>query len=125
MFLTNTDDSWTSKGMFNGQWYCAISDEKRFKEIDKGGAIYTLPSDTFTTDLDRGMGRNEWISKVPIKPSSKKEYDTCLTAMILNNVKVIFVNQEVFHKFRKLLRSSKTNEAFELLFSFPDVKRSS
>lgn len=90
MFLVPSDDSWTSKGQFNEQYYHAISDEKRYKKLDKGGAIYTLKPDTFETDLTKSMKQREWMSKKSVKPVKKEVYESGLEAMKQLGVRVIF-----------------------------------
>jgi hypothetical protein len=59
MFIVRSNDSWTNKGQYQGQYYQVISDEKRYKNLDKGGAIYTFKSDDFETDLTKGMKNKE------------------------------------------------------------------
>lgn len=96
MFITKADDRWAIKGRFSDTFYTVISDEERFRNIDKGGSIYTLPPDTFTCDPKKSMGVHEWVSKVPVKPLKVEDYDSCLEAMLENGVQVFFVNKETF-----------------------------
>jgi len=117
MFIVKSNDSWTSKGRYNGVWYHAISDEERYRQLDKGGAIYTLPSDTFETDLTRGMKSMEWVSRVSVKPLEKEIYDSGIEAMLKNGVKVLFVPNDVFVTFGNLMKGQKIEKAFDLLFS--------
>ena len=53
MFLVDTDDSWAQSGTIDDAPYIIISDEERFKSLDHGGTIYSLPSDSFETDLEK------------------------------------------------------------------------
>lgn len=48
IFLIPTDDPWTNISQFNGNHYLIVSDKKRLYNLDKGGAIYTVPSKTFS-----------------------------------------------------------------------------
>lgn len=119
MFIVSTSDSWTSQGRFNELWYIAISDKNRFLESDNGGAIYSLPSETFETDFSKGMKSSEWISKTPVKPVSKTEYAKGLEAMLAHNINIFFVDDAMFTEFRTLLHSNQIKEAFTLLFAQP------
>lgn len=101
MFLVNSDDSWTAKGRFNKTFYTVISDKNRFLEADKGGTIYTLPNDTFYCDLEKGMGRNEWVSKEAVKPIKKQHYALGIEAMIDSGVQVYFVDKQTFQKIKQ------------------------
>lgn len=100
VFLINSDDSWTSKGRFGGTFYTVISDKNRFLEADKGGTIYTLPNDTFYCDPEKGMGRNEWVSKEAVKPIEKKHYKSGIEAMIDASVQIYFVDKQTFQRIR-------------------------
>lgn len=93
-FVVPTNDSWVQIGAFNDTRYYICNDEKRFFETDLGGAIYSLPSDTFTIDLSKH--RSEWTSIVPVIPIRKKEYDKGLDTMVDNFVQVYFVDNEIF-----------------------------
>ncbi|HUW21431.1 MAG TPA: hypothetical protein VMW41_02060 [Candidatus Bathyarchaeia archaeon] len=120
MFLVPSDDCWTSKGQFDGWYYQAISEEERYRKLDKGGAIYTFKSNTFKSDPTRGMREKEWISKEPVKPVKKEIYESGLDAMMQLGVKVVFISPAVFSRFRQMLRRGLIKEAFKLIFS-PDL----
>lgn len=100
-FLVPVDDSWTQISTFNGIHTIVISDKDRFSRLDKGGAVYSLPPETFTHDETKS--KREWTSKFGVKPTAKLEYTSGLEAMIDNGVQVYFVNEETF----KQIRSSK------------------
>jgi hypothetical protein len=105
-FIVPSTDSWTQKSIFTlptGEkiHVLIVSDKERFKEADKGGAIYSLPSDNFETDLEKGMKDKEWISRESVKPTDKVEYKTGMQAMIENGVKVFFVDEKIFQKIRE------------------------
>lgn len=101
MFLVNSDDSWTVQGKFGGTFYKVISDKNRFLEADKGGTIYTLPNDTFYCDLEKGMGKEEWVSKEAVEPIKKQYYHSGIEAMIDSGVQVYFVDKQTFQKIRQ------------------------
>ena len=115
MFIVRSNDSWTNKGQYQGQYYQVISDEKRYKNLDKGGAIYTFKSDDFETDLTKGMKNKEWISKKPVKPINKEIYESGLEAMEQLEVKIFFVDPDIFLDFRQKLTNGMIKEAFGLI----------
>ncbi len=118
MFIVRTDDTWSEKGRFNEVYYTVVSDRQRFEKMDKGGSIYVLPSDTFTTNETRSMGAAEWTSKEPVKPVSKTDYESGLEAMLQHGVQVYFVDKDIFqqikdsndHEFSILLKQQSENE---------------
>lgn len=100
-FLVPSESSWVKIGRFDkdgvpGHWKVVVSDEKRFRETDKGGAIYSLPSESFSTDPGRGMGESEWTSADPVAPNGKEDYASGLAAMKELGVDVLFVNKDTF-----------------------------
>ncbi|SRR5258706_2641299 len=97
-FIVNTDSTWADMGRVNNTIYFVCNDEKRFRELDKGGAIYTLESRGFKVDPNKGMGLDEWVSKTSIRPIEKIEYESGLEAMMENGVKVFFVDHGKFNK---------------------------
>jgi len=100
-FLVSTSDEWTALGAFGGVSFAIISDKKRFEKADKGGAIYSLPSDTFDFDPEKGTGDKEWTSREKVKPLSKEEYESGLEAMIDHGIQVFFVDKETSEKIQK------------------------
>ena len=64
--------------------------------LDKGGTIYVIPSDTF--NLYRGF---EWYSKKSVKPIKKIIVKSGLEAMIDRGVQVYFVSGDRFKKLRE------------------------
>jgi hypothetical protein len=116
-FIARTDDTWTQIGVYNtGEkkiYTHCISDEKRFRELDKGGAIYTVSSESF--DLDITQGFREWTSYKPVDVMKKEEYETGLDAMIENEVRVYFCNKEQLEEIRK--NTNDFHKTFELLDS--------
>ena len=100
IFLVNTDDSWANSGSQDGTPYMAISDETRFKDLDCGGAIYSLPVDNFENDPEKGLGPLEWTSAVSVIPTGKELFSSGLDAMVDAGVQVYFMNQEMYRKLR-------------------------
>lgn len=99
MFIVPTNDSWTQTGSIDGEPYIVISDKERFESLDNGGSIYLLPSDSFDTDLEKGLGELEYTSTQTVEPISSEFYPSGLQAMVEQGVLVFFVNQETFAAF--------------------------
>ncbi len=100
MFIVNTDDNWTKKARFNGVYVTVISDKERFLASDHGGSIYTLPSGAFYMDKTKVGGRNEWVSKEPVKPTRREDYESGLQAMLELGVQVYFVDEAKFQEIK-------------------------
>ena len=98
IFLVDTDDSWTESGAMDGIPYIVISDEKRFRASDTGGAIYALPSTTFETDPEKGLRELEWTSAETVTPIEKEDIPSALADMLKHGVRVYFVNKETFNE---------------------------
>ena len=96
IFLVETDDSWTQSGAMDGVPYIIISDRERFTQLDTGGTIYSLPSDTFETDLEKGLRELEYTSNEAVEPTDAEHFPSALSAMLENGVKVYFVDKETF-----------------------------
>jgi hypothetical protein len=82
-------------------YYFVFRDEKMFKSIDQGGSIYFLPIASFSTNPNKGLGTNEWVSNANISPLYKVDFDSSLKAMISLGVQVFFVNDEKFEKIKR------------------------
>ncbi len=78
--------------------YIVISDEERFKKLDKGGVIYSLPNKTFENDPEKGLRELEWTSAEPVTPTNKEFVRSALEDMVKNGVKVYFVDKATFQK---------------------------
>ncbi len=105
-FLVPTDSSWSKISQYRSRsnnhptlYVMCISDEKRFRDLDKGGAIYYLSPKSFY--LDESKGNTEWTSKVNVKPLKKEIYDSGLDAMIYNGVIVYFCHKETLLELQK------------------------
>jgi len=96
IFLVESDDSWVESGAMDGIPYIVISDEERFRSLDNGGVIYSLPNDTFENDTEKGLRELEWTSKKPVVPSEKEFVPSALEDMVRQGVKVFFVHKETW-----------------------------
>jgi len=97
MFLIESDDSWVKSGVEDGVPYMVISDESRYRALDTGGVVYSLPAITFENDPDKGLGEFEWTSAEPVVPNEKESVPSALVDMLAHGVQVYFVNTETFH----------------------------
>lgn len=95
-FLVPSDDSWVHIGTKDDIPFIVISDKDRFLELDKGGAIYTVPTTSFQTDPLKGMGEQEWTSIDPVSPLSQEEVTSALETMLELGVQIYFVNKDEF-----------------------------
>ena len=100
VFIVGVDDSWENSGQHNGVPYMVISDRERFSALDHGGTIYHLPSDSFTSDSEKGLGELEWASNEPVQPTHKEEHELALEAMLNHGVQVYFVDKATYDAFR-------------------------
>lgn len=96
LFLVESDDSWVQSGMMDSTPYIIISDEARFRALDTGGAIYSLPSDTFDCDPNKGLREFEWTSAQPVTPTEKEIIPSALDDMVAQGVRIYFVDKDVF-----------------------------
>lgn len=102
IFMVKRDNSWTKIASYHGgPWYFVCSDRERFVELDHGGAIYCLPVEDFTSDPDKGLGVHEWVSKKPVKPLHRFEFELGLDAMLALGVHVFFVDKEKFSRMKE------------------------
>lgn len=100
MFMANPETSW-STGTINNIRYAIIPlSREEFLAKDKGGFIYKLASDTFSSDLQRGMGETEWASAEPVKPIEVLKFESSLDEMIKHNVQVYFVTPELYDQMK-------------------------
>lgn len=96
LFLLDVDRSWVDFGATDGIPFIIISDEERFRSLDKGGVIYTLPNTTFENDPLKGMRELEWTSKEPVTPTGKEVVSSVLEDMIKHGVKIFFVDKDTY-----------------------------
>ena len=86
-------------GVFRSEHAKKNRDE--FINMDNGGVIYSVPSNTFDYDLNKGMGENEYVSRESVKPKKEEKFTSVLDTMIDNGVLVYFVNKDIFEKINK------------------------
>ncbi len=99
--LYMANESGKDCGTFNGTPYTLIiGSREEFIAKDKGGHIYVLPSDKFTSNPDKGLGRLEWTSDEKVKPIKTIEFKSTLDAIIENGVQVYFVDAETRAKIK-------------------------
>ncbi len=96
LFLVDTDDTWTQSGAMDGVPYIIISDRERFEALDQGGYIYSLPSDSFESDSNKGLRELEYTSNDFVEPIEQEFVPSALQAMIENGVKVYFVEPDTW-----------------------------
>lgn len=93
IFAGKTKQMVTS-GKFDDTPYAIILEPReKFVENDKGGYIYTLPSENFECDPQKGLGAGEWTCKVTVKPQGAEKFDSALDAMLDAGVQVYFVHE--------------------------------
>lgn len=100
IFIVDSDDSWVQSGARDGLPYIVISDEERFRKLDLGGVVYSLPNDTFENDPEKGLRELEWTSTVAVIPSDKEIVPSALEDMLRHGVKVYFVDKETYQRIR-------------------------
>lgn len=74
------------------------SSPENYLPNDKGGAIYTVPANTFKQSPQEGLEDSEMVSGVSVKPISKKVYTTSLDAMKKMGITIYFVDENKFNK---------------------------
>lgn len=88
-------------GKFNIPYAVIKDSREHFIENDRGGHIYVVPSESFYSDPNKGLGEYEWITKQKVKVTEKIEYPSTLDAMLKNGVQVYFVDDETHKKIKE------------------------
>lgn len=83
------------------------SDVKSFKNLDNGGAIYSIHNKYFMQTPQKNLSSYEMVSTTAVKPLKLKIFDSVLDAFIIADIKVRFVNS---NQFKKLIRNPKQKE---------------
>jgi hypothetical protein len=98
MFIVEADDSWTQRGRFSRQesWHMIIASRERYMLADKGGAIYRLSAESFSSDPTRNLYGTEWTSQAAVRPLDKEVFEAGLAAMRQYGVQVLFVSPNQF-----------------------------
>lgn len=100
MFLSPRDIQ-TEIAVYGDRYVIFINtDEETYRKQDHGGAIYSLPVETFNTDTEHGMGDTEWYSDMPVKPIEKTIYVSSIEAMDEFNVERFYVDTVTFEKIK-------------------------
>ena len=93
------ESSIVRSGKFGDIPYAVIlGSREEFIKDDKGGYIYTLPTNKFECDPEKGLGVNEWTCKVTVKPRTVEKFDSALDAMLEAGVQVYFVDDKIYQK---------------------------
>lgn len=100
VFMLPHDDSWTASGRIGEKPFFLYTDEEKLEENDRGGSLYLLPAETFTQPEGDGNHRSEWVSREPVTPIEKTDYESAVAAMKENGVDVVHVDQQTLEKFR-------------------------
>ena len=79
--------------------YYVCADEKKFREMDMGGSTYLLPPNGF--EPAPKVGANVWVNPNSVIPIGREEISSAIQAMIKAGVRVYFVSEEIFERFRK------------------------
>jgi hypothetical protein len=80
-------------GKFHGVPYAVIvADRDEYIADDDGCALYVLPSCTFENNPLMGLGCDEWISRVGVKPLESTEFTSSVSAAIEHGVQIYFVS---------------------------------
>lgn len=104
MMLAPGDDRTATSGTYDSgrTWVFAFLDTPEFRQADKGGYIYTLPSETFDVDPEQGIGLFEWTSRLRVRPVGEpKYYSSSLQAMVDHGVKVYPLDLPTFEQLQK------------------------
>jgi len=105
-FIVPGEDLPIKIGTTNGTHYYLCGDEKTFRNMDRGGAVYSLPVIGFEYDNISGV----WVSSKPVEPIAREVFSSGLDAMISSGVQVYFVNLDTFDRF-----SRSPNERINIL----------
>ena len=108
IFLVESDDSWVQSGIMDEVPYIIISDEERYRNLDNGGAVYSLPNDTFDNDPEKGLREFEWTSNERVRPTEKEVVPSALNDMLVHGVRIYFVSKETY---RDILDSPDNSES--------------
>jgi len=75
---------------------CIVCCSKRCRTLS--GGIYLLPSETFVSYANRGMGINEWTSSVPVRPLCMLTFASVLKGMQALGTDVHFIDDALMKK---------------------------
>jgi hypothetical protein len=101
IFMMRVNGSWSAGRFWNVPYVLIPMSREEFLKNDKGGHVYVLSSEQFSSDPSRGLGEYEWASKEKVKPIEKKEYPSALQAVLESGVQVYFLDPETYKKTRE------------------------
>jgi hypothetical protein len=96
-FVVPVENQNVVMGSFGDVHYYVCNNEQAFREMDEGGAIYTLRPDDFEFNPNIGI----WTSPKPVVSTSEEDVLSGLDAMIEAGVQVFFVDQETFKRIKE------------------------
>jgi len=67
---------------------------------DHDGHLYTLPSDTFELNHNRGLQGREWVSHNPVKPMQVQKYDSTIDTMLKEGVQVYIMDRQMYNEIK-------------------------
>ncbi len=90
-------------GIVNGRKFiCIPMSREEFIAQDKGGTVYTFPSESFKINTDKGFGGDkEWVSETSVKPIGKIEFPSLLEKMLEQGTEVYFIKPEMIPEITK------------------------
>ncbi len=75
--------------------------DKDMNSWTEGGAIYTVPAESFSFDPNKGLGQHELTVTQSITPISKEEFNSTLETMLSMGVQVYFIGKDILKKTRR------------------------
>lgn len=90
-------------GIVNGRKFvCIPMSREEFITQDKGGTVYTFPSESFEINTGKGFGGDkEWVSETAVKPIEKIEFPSLLGKMLEQGTEVYFIKPEMVAEITK------------------------
>jgi hypothetical protein len=90
-FIVPTEGLGVKMGILDGIHYYLCADEDKFRGLDQGGAVYAISPQGFAlSDIP-----DVWVNLNSVRPISKEEFLSGLTAMVAAGVIVRFVSTEM------------------------------
>ncbi len=116
-FIVPNDDRVAASGRWGNDlpWTFVIGDPERFHSLDKGGWMYSMPTESFSVDPNKGLGLFEWTSTKSVAPLDKIYYDSGLKAMLDFGVTVYSMEPLQFEEFRLAKEQREILEKLEPL----------
>jgi hypothetical protein len=96
MYLVTRGNATLMNSKAEPPYVVICADEAEYLKNDKGGAIYELPSETFTVTPQKELSEYELVSRQSVNPLTKITYEKSLDAMLGAGITVRFVDQQTF-----------------------------